>query len=244
MEDTLCPGLSPAQAQVALSLASGASLSHAAKSSGVGRTTVYTWLKESPAFSSAVEHAKAEYVAALRDRIRDLSAKAINTIDNLLDDPSVHASVRLKAALAVLNRPHFPDQGWHLPEKINKPANEEALENLAQLEFAHRQTRYAQTVLDHIVEAEHARFEARTGAAGNSESEGTRASTGQRGSVVRASACEDLGTERNTSEQQIQPVRPAPRPGRNEPCPCGSGLKFKRCCLNKPHAAPAAQIRP
>ncbi len=23
----------------------------------------------------------------------------------------------------------------------------------------------------------------------------------------------------------------APRPGRNDPCPCGSGRKFKRCCL-------------
>lgn len=21
-------------------------------------------------------------------------------------------------------------------------------------------------------------------------------------------------------------------PGRNDPCPCGSGKKFKRCCLN------------
>lgn len=21
---------------------------------------------------------------------------------------------------------------------------------------------------------------------------------------------------------------------RNEPCPCGSGVKFKKCCLNKP----------
>ncbi len=25
--------------------------------------------------------------------------------------------------------------------------------------------------------------------------------------------------------------RPMPEPGRNDPCPCGSGLKFKRCCL-------------
>ncbi|HEY7321830.1 MAG TPA: SEC-C metal-binding domain-containing protein [Candidatus Binatia bacterium] len=25
----------------------------------------------------------------------------------------------------------------------------------------------------------------------------------------------------------------APKIGRNEPCPCGSGLKYKRCCLNK-----------
>ena len=22
--------------------------------------------------------------------------------------------------------------------------------------------------------------------------------------------------------------------GRNEPCPCGSGKKYKHCCLNKP----------
>ncbi|MBI5193059.1 MAG: SEC-C domain-containing protein [Nitrospirae bacterium] len=23
------------------------------------------------------------------------------------------------------------------------------------------------------------------------------------------------------------------KPGRNEPCPCGSGKKYKRCCLSK-----------
>jgi uncharacterized protein YecA (UPF0149 family) len=27
--------------------------------------------------------------------------------------------------------------------------------------------------------------------------------------------------------------RKAPKVGRNEPCPCGSGKKFKKCCLNK-----------
>lgn len=25
-----------------------------------------------------------------------------------------------------------------------------------------------------------------------------------------------------------------PKPKRNAPCPCGSGLKFKLCCLNRP----------
>ena len=29
-----------------------------------------------------------------------------------------------------------------------------------------------------------------------------------------------------------QPVRRTPKIGRNEPCPCGSGKKFKKCCLN------------
>lgn len=28
----------------------------------------------------------------------------------------------------------------------------------------------------------------------------------------------------------VVPVRVAPKVGRNEPCPCGSGKKFKRCC--------------
>jgi len=27
-----------------------------------------------------------------------------------------------------------------------------------------------------------------------------------------------------------QPVRAAPKVGRNEPCPCGSGKKSKKCC--------------
>jgi tetratricopeptide (TPR) repeat protein len=28
--------------------------------------------------------------------------------------------------------------------------------------------------------------------------------------------------------------------GRNEPCPCGSGKKYKHCCLSKDHASRAA----
>ena len=34
-----------------------------------------------------------------------------------------------------------------------------------------------------------------------------------------------------------KPVRVAPQPGRNEPCPCGSGVKFKKCCLGKARTA-------
>jgi SWIM/SEC-C metal-binding protein len=28
-----------------------------------------------------------------------------------------------------------------------------------------------------------------------------------------------------------EPVRAALKPGRNDPCPCGSGRKAKKCCL-------------
>jgi len=34
-------------------------------------------------------------------------------------------------------------------------------------------------------------------------------------------------------EADIQPVRTEPKIGRNEPCPCNSGKKYKNCCINK-----------
>ena len=34
-------------------------------------------------------------------------------------------------------------------------------------------------------------------------------------------------------EADILPVRTEPKIGRNEPCPCGSGKKYKSCCINK-----------
>ena len=37
-----------------------------------------------------------------------------------------------------------------------------------------------------------------------------------------------------TAQSAQTPVRVTPQPGRNTVCPCGSGIKFKRCCLNKP----------
>jgi uncharacterized protein len=43
---------------------------------------------------------------------------------------------------------------------------------------------------------------------------------------------------RQKVEQQIAPARAASaqtgqKPGRNAPCPCGSGLKYKKCCMNR-----------
>jgi len=34
-------------------------------------------------------------------------------------------------------------------------------------------------------------------------------------------------------EPTIMPVRAEPKIGRNDPCPCGSGKKYKKCCLNE-----------
>ena len=58
------------------------------------------------------------------------------------------------------------------------------------------------------------------------------------------------GTHRETSQfcklegrwvfvrGQHNPVRVGPKVGRNDPCTCGSGKKFKKCCLGKGSDAP------
>jgi hypothetical protein len=44
-----------------------------------------------------------------------------------------------------------------------------------------------------------------------------------------------------TPAAPVQTIRrEEPKIGRNEACPCGSNLKYKRCCLNKPHGTPAS----
>ena len=35
---------------------------------------------------------------------------------------------------------------------------------------------------------------------------------------------------RDRASHPVQPVRRGPKTGRNDPCPCGSGKKYKRCC--------------
>jgi uncharacterized protein YecA (UPF0149 family) len=30
--------------------------------------------------------------------------------------------------------------------------------------------------------------------------------------------------------EKVKPVAAAGQPGRNDPCPCGSGKKYKKCC--------------
>jgi hypothetical protein len=37
--------------------------------------------------------------------------------------------------------------------------------------------------------------------------------------------------EEPENAEVIEPIRAGPRVGRNDPCPCGSGKKYKKCCL-------------
>ena len=37
-----------------------------------------------------------------------------------------------------------------------------------------------------------------------------------------------------TASGPPEPLSTGPKIGRNDPCPCGSGKKYKKCCLLKP----------
>jgi phage terminase small subunit len=172
--------LSPAQAQVVAALAQGRTVTAAAQDAGLNRNTIYNWLHD-PEFKTAVEEAQREYVAILSDGVRDLAALALETLRNLLEDPKTPPSVRLKTALAILQRPHFPQPGWHLPERIEDPRQQQVVDGLAEIKADYDAMRMTDAMPPH--------------------------------------------------NPSVSAGAPSSAPiARCAPCPCGSGLKYKRCC--------------
>ena len=114
-------GLSAAQARAVALLAHGYSITHAAADMGVHRSTIHAWLKTVAPFQSALKEAKQEFTENLKDDLRDLSTAALDTLRNLLASPDTPPAVRLGAALAVLERPIFPDAGWKHSGQLETP---------------------------------------------------------------------------------------------------------------------------
>jgi preprotein translocase subunit SecA len=61
------------------------------------------------------------------------------------------------------------------------------------------------------------------------ETEPARASHTSMSSLANLRAAK-AGERREASPQKIQVTRTTPKVGRNDPCPCGSGKKYKNCC--------------
>src|SRR5260221_3773719 len=115
--------LSPVQAQVIEALAQGQTVSAAAEKAGIHRTTIHHWIRNQPQFKAAVRTAQAEYASEVNDSIHELAAYALLTLHDLLRHPATPHAVRLKTALAILQRPHAPNPGWNLPGPVeSEPA--------------------------------------------------------------------------------------------------------------------------
>ena len=54
-------------------------------------------------------------------------------------------------------------------------------------------------------------------------------SGGQQGALPGRQGYDQAIANSMRSEEKRQPIVSAPKVGRNEPCPCGSGKKYKQC---------------
>ncbi len=140
--------LTPVQVQVIHALARGSSVTAAAAEAAIHRTTINHWQRTSTEFRAALNQARQHFTESLADEVRDLSALALQTLRNLLADSETNDAIRLRAALAVLQRPAFPSQGWQLPERIESPREHMVVDGLAELEADYHSMRMPQALED------------------------------------------------------------------------------------------------
>ena len=113
--------LTPDQTRAAIALAQGRTVTAAADSIGVHRSTLYNWFKDDPVFRRAVEEIRRERYERVKDEMRDLENLALARLRRILEDDAVPPAVQLRAAMLVLNRP-FDTLGletWHTPSSEN-----------------------------------------------------------------------------------------------------------------------------
>ena len=96
--------LSPSQDRVALLLASGWSVRAAAAEASVGERTIFGWRADLPAFNKQVEQHRSELFANALGKLADISGKAVELLEKLVDDVLVDPNVRLQAAKAILDQ--------------------------------------------------------------------------------------------------------------------------------------------
>lgn len=102
------PSLSPVQEQVLAAIAAGASTTAAAAQAGVHRNTVANWRRSSQIFQSALAQAHYDRALQVHELAVALAGDAVAAIQSILNDPKTPPSVRLKAALAILQQAATP----------------------------------------------------------------------------------------------------------------------------------------
>jgi transposase-like protein len=194
-------GLSPKQIAVIDALSSGVNFTTAAEQVGVHRNTIAGWRRNHLPFQHALSHAQYDRALLYREKTEELADLAIAALRKILSDPGTSPSVLLRAALAVLNTVSTPPD----PKKQ------------VQLDIEKIVTHKADP--HDITEAslDGNRMPGREEPAATAESQSTAVQPEKKHIFAQS----PIATIR----------REGPKIGRNDQCPCGSGLKFKRCCL-------------
>ena len=197
--------LSRQQQQVIDALSDGVNSTDAAAQAGVHRNTIANWRRNSLFFREALADAQYDRALLFRDKTEQRLDLALETLDGVLSDPKASAATRLKAALFIIGNACTPP-----PPRTYPPV---------EITEAQRQT-----VLPVHNNAQ------RPAPAPAPEPDG-EAPTRENPPSVHNNA---QNAQPNAQNAQTPYRRETPKVGRNESCPCGSGRKYKHCCLNQP----------
>ena len=100
--------LSQPQVQVICALSKGVNTTDAAAQAGVDRQTIAQWRRNSLPFREALAHAQYDRAMFFREKAEEMVDLAFETLDALLTDPKASASVRLKAAIFIIEMATTP----------------------------------------------------------------------------------------------------------------------------------------
>jgi hypothetical protein len=189
------PTLTEQQRRIIARLASGWSVSLAAKSERIHRNTIGNWSRTNAAFARELEFAASEQRRCWQDEAVQRAPLAMQAIGECITDPKTSPSVRLRAATYIIDMAADPEPKAF--KAFSRPASKtEAIDS------------QTPTTVEPAPE------------------------TDTPAPALEHSAVQRTKIEKTAQNAQL-PFRAAPQPGRNQPCPCGSGMKFKRCCIAK-----------
>jgi len=185
--DTIPPAaaLTPAMAAVLIALASGKSVSAAARAAHINRTTIYHWLDDHEGFRASLQQLRRDQSTEVDECLAELGILAVKAIRRILTSDTAPPSVVAKLALAILKESPSDPNYWNVP--------------------------LSTTPLDRIDKA---------------KCDPSLVQPVWRDLPPRPAPPQDIDLDLLHIATPAKPVAS----GRNAPCPCGSNLKFKRCC--------------
>jgi hypothetical protein len=204
------PTLTPQQHRIITLIASGQSITQAAATENPHRNTIGYWRRVVPAFARELEFATREQRLYWHEQATLLAPKAIQAIQSALTDPASTPSLRFRAAVLIMKMATDPQT----KATQGFPALPAEVEAISGQMLGWRKEKQ----------------EREPAALAPAPTPDTTFDLVQAAQIsIAAQNC-----------TKPQPIRVTPEPGRNAPCPCGSNLKYKRCCANKRTQAAAA----
>ncbi|MBL8233131.1 MAG: SEC-C domain-containing protein [Bryobacterales bacterium] len=213
--------LKPVHLQVLKDLASGVSVTQAAAAVGVHRTTVHNWCRNHPQFASTLRDACFERMSRVQEEIETLTPSAISVLRNVLQDPQTPTSTRLRAALTVIRYA----TSFNIDTATVDP------KEMFGAMFHH-------PAPTSVLPGSTATQSTPANEPASEPAPSKPAPSKPAGPTPQESSAESP-TAQPVSAATMAPAGSTARTPRNQRCPCGSGLKFKKCCLMRQTTAGA-----